>query len=159
MTSCSEEMGWEFGRFWKRFSRGLTMVLRSWCPTMVMRSWGWTMGLRSWRLTLDHAGRQLSSLPLSWVFYCCSGSYVFLVPTSEDELRSKTPRDVSNVANVVSIVWLWKTFKNCVSLLMLKSWSQKLIKRSNLNNRFHLFSPIPAFVFFIVCFHIYTCSI
>ena len=34
MMSCSEEIGWEFGRLWKRFSWGPTMVLRSWGPTM-----------------------------------------------------------------------------------------------------------------------------
>ena len=34
MTSCPEEMGWEFERFGKRFS---------WGPTMVLRNWDWTM--------------------------------------------------------------------------------------------------------------------
>ena len=62
-----------------------------------------------------HQGRELSSLPLSWDFYCCGGGQVFWVPTSEDELRSKTSRDVLNVGVVVSIVGLWKTFKNCLS--------------------------------------------
>ena len=38
MTSCPQEMGWEFERFWKRFSWDPTMVLRSWGPTMVLRS-------------------------------------------------------------------------------------------------------------------------
>ena len=52
MTSCSEEMDWEFIRFWKRFSWGPTMVLRSWGPTMVLRSWGPTMVLRSWGPTM-----------------------------------------------------------------------------------------------------------
>ena len=51
-TSCPEEMGWEFGRFWKRFSWVPTMVLRSWGPTMVLRSWGPTMVLRSWGPTM-----------------------------------------------------------------------------------------------------------
>ena len=46
MTSCPEEMGWEFGRFWKRFRWGSTMVLRSRGPTMVLRSWSLTMQLR-----------------------------------------------------------------------------------------------------------------
>ena len=63
----------------------------------------------------------------SWVFYRCGVGYVFRVPTSEDELRSKTPRDVPNVGGGVRIVWLWKTFKNCVSLLVSKNRSQKLI--------------------------------
>ena len=38
MISCPDEMGWEFGRFWKRFSWGQTMVLRSWGPTMKLRN-------------------------------------------------------------------------------------------------------------------------
>ena len=52
MMSCPEEIGWEFGRFWKRFSWCPTMVWRSWCLTMVWRSWGPTMVLRSWSLTM-----------------------------------------------------------------------------------------------------------
>ena len=43
MTSCPEETGWEFGRFWKRFSWDPTMVLRSWGPTRQLRIWDWTM--------------------------------------------------------------------------------------------------------------------
>ena len=71
MTSCPEEIGWEFGRFWKRFSWVQTMVLRSWVPTMMLRSWVrpwcWEDGVRpwSWRLTLDHGSRQLSFLPFA----------------------------------------------------------------------------------------------
>ena len=53
MTSCPEEMGWEFGRFWKTHGSWVpTMVLRSWCPTIVLRSWGPTMMLRSWCPTM-----------------------------------------------------------------------------------------------------------
>ena len=51
MTSYLEEIGWEFGRFWKRFSWGPAMVLRSWGPTMVLRSWSPTMQLRIWDWT------------------------------------------------------------------------------------------------------------
>ena len=68
---------------------------------------------------------EVSAIELS--FYCCGGGLVFRVPTSEDELWSKTPRDVPNVEGIVSIVWLRKTFKNSVSLLVSKNWSQKLI--------------------------------
>ena len=39
MTSCLEEIGWEFAGFWKRFS---------WVPTMVLRSWDWTMQADNW---------------------------------------------------------------------------------------------------------------
>ena len=48
MMSCPEQMGREFERFWKRFSWGPTMVLRSWGPTMVLRSWSPTMEVRNW---------------------------------------------------------------------------------------------------------------
>ena len=48
MTSCPEEMGWEFGRFWKRYSWSPAMVLRNWGPTMVLRSRSPTMQLRNW---------------------------------------------------------------------------------------------------------------
>ena len=67
------------------------------------------------QLSFCHWGRELSSLPLCRVFYRCGGDKVFRVPTSEDELRSKTPRDMPNVGGVVSIVWLRKTFKNSLS--------------------------------------------
>ena len=56
------------------------------------------------------------------------------VPTSEDKLRFKTARDVLNVGGVVSLVLFRKDFKNCVSLLVSKNQSQKLIKCSYLNN-------------------------
>ena len=46
----------------------------------------------------------------------------------------QTPRNVPNVGGVVSIVWLRKTFKNFISLLVSKNWSQKLINGSYLNN-------------------------
>ena len=52
MTSCPENIGWEFGRFWKRFSWVPTMVWRSWGPTMVPRSWVrprcWAVRVRPW---------------------------------------------------------------------------------------------------------------
>ena len=53
MTSYPEEMGWEFGRFWKRFGCVLIMVWRSWGPTMALRSWVPTMVFRSWILTMQ----------------------------------------------------------------------------------------------------------
>ena len=67
---------------------------------------------------------------------------VFLrISTGRDELRSYTPRDVPNVGGGVSIVWLQKTCKNCVSFLVSKNRSQKLINRSYLKQQ----SP-PLFV-------------
>ena len=43
--------------------------------------------------------------------------------------QPKTPRDVPNVGSGVSIVWLRKTFKNCVSFIVSKKRSQKWINR------------------------------
>ena len=128
MRSCPEEMGWEIGRFWKRFSWVLTMVLRSWVPAMVLRSWGPTMVFRSWSPIM-----QLKFDIGPWR-QAVEFSAIFGVSTSEDELRSETPRDWGGV----SIVWLRKTFKNCFSLLVSKNWSQKLICGSYLNNGVHL---------------------
>ena len=72
----------------KRFSWGLSMVLRS---------WGFKIGLC--RQTIEPLGQrmefsviELSFLPLQ------------RVPTSDDELKSKTPRDVPNVGGGFSIV-------------------------------------------------------
>ena len=48
MTLCPEEMGWEFGRFRKRFTWGPTMVLRSWGSTRQLRIWDWTMQADNW---------------------------------------------------------------------------------------------------------------
>ena len=53
--------------------------------------------------------------------------WTFQISTGEDGLRSKTPWDVLNVGGDVNIVWLRKTFKNCVSLFVSKNRSQKLI--------------------------------
>ena len=80
MTSCPEEMGREFGRFWKRYS---------WGPTMVLRCWGPTMVLRSWRLTLDHVGRQLSFCHTieSWRY-----TWVFRISTDRDHRHYKMRR-------------------------------------------------------------------
>ena len=130
MISCPEEMGWEFGRFWKRFSWVSTMVWRSWVPTMVLRSWSPTMQLRIWDWTMHvddwvcHCGIE------NWVSYRCG---VFQVPSSEDELRSKTLWDVPNVGGGVSIVWYGRLL-GTVPLLVHKNRTQKLINSSYLNN-------------------------
>ena len=119
MTSCSEEIGREFGRFWKRFSWVPTMVLRSW-----VRPWCWEVGSVHGveKLGSDHEVEKLGSTMELKVdirpwrqtveFSAVAAAVKFF---SEDELRSKTPRDVPNVGGVVSIVWFRKTFKNCLS--------------------------------------------
>ena len=137
------ECGWRHA--WKRWAENLRMLK---ITSVEFQPWCWKVGL--WHgveklesdhaledSRLDHAGRQLS--------FCHWGRELFSaielnfwplrrVPTREDELRSKTPRDVPNVGGGVSIVWWWKTFKNCVSLLVSKNQSQKSINRSYLNN-------------------------
>ena len=60
-----------------------------------------------------------------------SKSWVFRIFTGRDELRSKTPRDVLNVVGVVSIVWLRRTFKNCVSLLVKQRPKWRLISSTS----------------------------
>ena len=128
MTSYPEEMGWEFGRFWKRFSWVPTIVLRSWVPTMMLRGWGPTMMLRSWGPTtilrswgptkelriwnrIMQADNWVSAIGAENGVLCHRIEFstfavnFFRLPISEDELRSKTPRDVPNVGGRVSIVW------------------------------------------------------
>ena len=55
-----------------------------------------------------------------------SKSWVFRTSTGRDELRSWTPRDVPNICGGGSIIWLRKTFKNCVSLLVSMNCCKKL---------------------------------
>ena len=88
-------------------------------------SWLWIMQADNWASTIGAENGVL----------CYRVEFLPLrrVPTSKDELRSKTPWDVPNVG-----VWLRKTFKNCVSLLVSKKQSQKLINSSYLNNRVRL---------------------
>ena len=62
------------------------------------------------------------------------------VPTSEDQLRSKIPRDVPNVRGVVSIVWKRKTFKNCVSLLVSKKVNKTISTTES-----------PGYLYCVVC--------
>ena len=137
MTSCPEETVLRIWRFWKRVS---------------------------WRLTLDHGGRvvEFSAIEaVSWVFGRCGGGKVFRISTGRDELRSKTPRDMVNVGGGLSIVWLRQTFKNWASLLVSKNRSQKLIKRSYLNNRIRLFLLVFAYIYIqymctCICIHMYV---
>ena len=98
MTSCPEEMGWEFGRFWKRFSWGP----RPRCWEVGVRPGSWNFENGPWKTIVEF-------LPL--------GHRVGFRPLKD----------------VVNIVWLGKTFKNCLflPLLVSKNWTQKLIiKRS-----------------------------
>ena len=73
MTLCPEEMGWEFGRFWKRFSWVPTMGWRSWvqpwCWEVEVRQWCWEVGVWPW------CWKRFSWVPImmlrSWVWPWC----------------------------------------------------------------------------------------
>ena len=70
MRSCPEEMGWEFGRLWKkielvsnhgveklRYDHGVvrwvpTIELRNWGRTRQLRIWDWTMQANNWASTI-----------------------------------------------------------------------------------------------------------
>ena len=127
-----------------------------WC--YARKRWSWEFEIfeketvKSWGLRLYHVGRELSSLPWSRVVRIrpLSQSWVFLISTGRDELRSKKPWDLPNVGGVVSIVWLRKTFKNFVSILVSKDRSQKFV----LNNWVRLFTP--AFVYLTVYAFVYV---
>ena len=110
MTSCPKEIGREFEN-------------RPWC---------WEVKIRpcSWRLTLDHAGRQLSFyhwgienwVLCHWVdFSTVAAAFKFFGSRPAKMNWEQTPQDVPNVGGDVSIVWLRKTFKNCVSLHVSKN--------------------------------------
>ena len=94
MTSCPEEMGWEFGRFWKRFSWVLTMVLRSWSPT-----------IQSSRQTIENGV----------LCHRVEFSTIAAVVKFFGSRPVKMNWDLKHHGGVVSIVWLRKTFKNCLS--------------------------------------------
>ena len=79
MTSFPEEIGWEFGRFWKRFSWGLAMCwevgVRPWCWKVEVRPWCWEVGVQPWcwGFEIGPCRQTIEFLPLSWVYYRCSG--------------------------------------------------------------------------------------
>ena len=122
--------------------------------------WRWEVEVRpgSWELTLGHVGRQLGCLP-QWqtvevgVRPCwwevgvrpCWWEVGVRPWCWEIEIG---PRDVPSVRGVVSIVWLQKTFKNCLSLLVSKNQSQKLINAFVPEQRSRL---CLAFVFASIC--------
>ena len=136
---------WEFGRFWKRISWELTLddvgrklgCLPQWqtvevgirprCWEVELRPWCWEVGVRpsSWDFEVGPWKTIVEFLPL--------GHRVGFRPLKD----------------VLSIVWLRKTFKNCVSLLVSKNRSQKLINGSYLNNGVTcvLYFPVFAFVY------------
>ena len=149
MTSCPEEMGWEFGRFWKKDR----LVFRPWCGEVGVRPWGWEVG--SWLGTMQAdnwasviggdngvLGHKVKFRPWCWEAKVRPWSWEFEIG----------PRDVPNMGGIVNIVWLRKTFNNCVSLPTSKNRSQKLIKRSYLNNTVHLH------LYIYCCYWYYGCE-
>ena len=58
------ECGWRHTQKWWAENLMILKKHRSWGWTIEWRSWVSAIEAGSWKLTLDHAGRQLSSLPL-----------------------------------------------------------------------------------------------
>ena len=113
MTSCPEEMGWEFGRFWKRFSWGPTMVLRGWGPNMQLRIWDWTMQADNWASALGaENGFLCHSVEFSTVVVAVKFFGLRPAKMNWDLKHHEMSR---MLGGVVSIVWLRKSFKNCLS--------------------------------------------
>ena len=132
------------------------------CPeAMVLRSWRfWKRG--NWEWTLGHVGRHLGCLPLRqtvevefrpwcWEVGVRPGSWDFEVGPWKTivEFLPLGHRVEFRSLKDVCIVWIRKTFKNCVSLFVSKNRSQKLINGSYLNNRVAcvLYFPVFAFVY------------
>ena len=112
MTSCPEEMGWEFGRFWKRFSWGPTMVLRSWSPTMQLRIWDWTMQANNWVSTIGAENWVLCH----WVGFSTVAATVKFFGSRPAKMNwDLKHHEICRTLGTVSIVWLRKTFNNCLS--------------------------------------------
>ena len=125
MYSCPEEMGWEFGRFWKRFS---------WVPTMLSRSWELTMDHADRQLSFCHLGREWISLPESWVSTVAAAVKFF------GSRLAKMNWDLKHNEMCRALGWclhnmIWNNFRHCVSLFVSKNRTQNLINRSYLNNR------------------------
>ena len=139
MTSCPEEKGWEFEDFKK--SRQL-------------RIWDWTMQADYWVSTIGaENGVLCHRVEFSTVAVAVK---FFVARPAKINWDLKRHKVCGTLGDVVSIVWLRNTFKNCVSLLVSKNRTQNLIKPFISEQR----SP-PAFVYMYlpVCLHMYACSI
>ena len=113
MSSCPEEMDWEFGRFWKRFSWGPTMALRSWSPTMQLCIWDWTLRADNW---VSAIGAENGVLCHWFEFFTVAAAVKFIrSQPAKMNWDLKHYEMCRTLGGVVSIVWLRKTFKNCVS--------------------------------------------
>ena len=118
------------------FEKG-SVEVRPWCwevevrhGVQKLRIWDWTMQADNWSSAIGaENGVLCHRVEFSTVAaaHKCFGSR-----------QAKINWDLEHVGDVVSIVWLQKTFTNCVSLLVSKNWSQKLINRSYLNHRVRL---------------------
>ena len=127
------ECEWRHAR--KRWAENLEILKKT-----SVRSWLWTSRVGSWlgpcRLTVEVEFR-----PWYWEVWISTFEaygWVFCVLTSEDELRSKTPRDVPSIWVLLASYDYKKTFKNCFSLSSscrrTELRSQEVNKRSYLNN-------------------------
>ena len=115
MTSCPEEMVLRIWGFWKRVS------------------WDWTIKARVGYSAVE-----------SWIWTVERCSRVLQISTDRDLKHHKMCRTWGwSPHSIVSIVWLAKTFKNSISLLM-SPWTKvkKLINRSYLKQQ-----SLPVFVY------------
>ena len=140
------------------------MWMTSYPGAMVLRigSWVLTMVWRSWELTLENVGRELGCLPLSRQLKLGSDNDVEKLKSNHGVGSWKTIVEFLPLwhrvgfrllKDVVSIEWLRKTFKNCLSLLVSKNRSQKLIHGSYLNNR-----VACLFVYVLLDWYHYGCG-
>ena len=81
------------------------------------------------RLTVEFSVIEAESWSweLDFEYWRCSG--FFRMSTDRDLKHHGMHSAFAGSDRITSIVWLRKSFKNCVSLLVSMSWSQKLIKR------------------------------
>ena len=129
MTSCPEEMGWEFENFKNHVSSVPIMVLRSWVPTMVLRRW---VPTRQLRVDIGPCRQTIESLPLVHrELSSLSSRHV------DGVLQISTDRDLKHYKMLCAFVGSDSTVSvvRIVSHLVSKNRSQKWINGSYLNNR------------------------
>ena len=103
------------------------MVLGSWRPTRQLRIWDWTMQADNWASAIGAENWVLCH----WVEFSTVAAAVKFFGSQPAKMNwdLKHYEMYRTLEGVVSIVWLRKTFKYCVSLR-----NQKFINGSYLNN-------------------------
>ena len=130
---------WEYG--WRHVRKRWSWEFEDFEKESV-ESWHWTVEADSWVSAIGVWSRVVGDSAIE------SKSWVFRISTRRDKLRSKTPQDVPNVGGGINIVWLRKTFKNCVSLSPRVEESKQEINKPPLPEQ----QSLPVFVF--ACFRL-----